>query len=57
MGNCGSSTAEEDPDANKRSRAIDKTLEEDAKTMRKECKLLLLGMELTDIAVPLLTNN
>ena len=45
MGNCGSSPAETG-EAKKRSQAIDKGLEEDQKRLRRECKILLLGMEL-----------
>jgi len=45
MGNCGSSPAETG-EAKKRSQAIDKGLEEDQKRLRRECKILLLGMKL-----------
>jgi len=43
MGACGSSPSGEDEQQKKRSAAIDKTLEEDSKKLRKECKILLLG--------------
>ena len=46
MGNCMSSTGE-DGDQKKRSQMIDRTLEEDSKKLRRECKILLLGMSLT----------
>ncbi|KAL1305310.1 hypothetical protein AAFC00_002212 [Neodothiora populina] len=43
MGNCMSSTGGEDGDQKKRSQMIDRTLEEDSKKLRRECKILLLG--------------
>jgi len=43
MGNCGSSNTAEDGDQKKRSQMIDRTLEEDSKKLRRECKILLLG--------------
>lgn len=43
MGSC-MSTSDEDSDQRKRSNKIDKELEEDSKRLRKECKILLLGM-------------
>jgi guanine nucleotide-binding protein G(i) subunit alpha len=43
MGACMSSNAE-DGDQKKRSQMIDKRLEEDSKRLRRECKILLLGM-------------
>jgi hypothetical protein len=43
MGSC-MSTSGEDSDQRKRSNKIDKELEEDSKKLRKECKILLLGM-------------
>ena len=43
MGSC-MSTSSEESEQKKRSQAIDKTLEEDSKRLRKECKILLLGM-------------
>lgn len=42
MGNCGSAPTD-DGDAKKRSQAIDRTLEDDSRKLRKECKILLLG--------------
>lgn len=42
MGACMSSNSEES-EQKKRSQAIDKTLEEDSKRLRRECKILLLG--------------
>lgn len=36
----------------KRSQAIDKELDEDSKRLRKECKILLLGMSLPGIGGP-----
>lgn len=45
MGNCGSAPADgEGGDAKKRSQAIDRTLEDDSRKLRKECKILLLGV-------------
>jgi hypothetical protein len=43
MGACVSSNSE-DGDSKKRSQMIDKKLEEDSKRLRRECKILLLGM-------------
>lgn len=43
MGGCMSTNSEES-EQKKRSQAIDKTLEEDSKRLRRECKILLLGM-------------
>jgi hypothetical protein len=43
MGACMSSNQEE-LDQKKRSQAIDKKLEEDSRRLRRECKILLLGM-------------
>jgi len=42
MGNCMSSNGE-DGEQKKRSQLIDRTLEEDSKKLRRECKILLLG--------------
>ncbi|KAJ2904384.1 Guanine nucleotide-binding protein alpha-3 subunit [Zalerion maritima] len=42
MGACMSSSSEQS-EQKKRSQAIDKTLEEDSKRLRRECKILLLG--------------
>ena len=45
MGACGSKEAStEDSEQKKRSQAIDKKLEEDSRRLRRECKILLLGM-------------
>jgi guanine nucleotide-binding protein G(i) subunit alpha len=43
MGGCMSSNNDE-VEQKKRSQAIDKELDEDSKRLRKECKILLLGM-------------
>ena len=43
MGMC-MSTSVEDLEQKKRSQAIDRKLEEDSKRLRRECKILLLGM-------------
>jgi guanine nucleotide-binding protein subunit alpha len=43
MGACMSSNSEE-AEQRKRSQKIDKDLEEDSKRLRRECKILLLGM-------------
>jgi len=43
MGMCMSTSGEE-LEQKKRSQAIDKKLEEDSKKLRRECKILLLGM-------------
>ncbi len=43
MGACMSSNGEE-TEMKKRSQKIDKDLEEDSKRLRRECKILLLGM-------------
>jgi hypothetical protein len=43
MGACVSSNNEE-AEQKKKSQAIDKILEEDSRRLRKECKILLLGM-------------
>ena len=40
---CGGSKEEADVGAKKKSQEIDKQLEEDARKIRKECKILLLG--------------
>lgn len=45
MGACMSSGNPDEPDSKKRSQMIDRTLEEDSKKLRRECKILLLGME------------
>lgn len=46
MGMCMSTSGEES-EQKKRSNKIDKDLEEDMKRLRKECKILLLGMSRT----------
>lgn len=43
MGACQSSENSEEEEKKKRSRTIDQKLEEDARRLRKECKILLLG--------------
>lgn len=43
MGACMSTNGEE-TEMKKRSQKIDKDLEEDSKRLRRECKILLLGM-------------
>lgn len=44
MGACVSSgEKEENSGSKKRSQMIDRTLEEDSKKLRRECKILLLG--------------
>lgn len=43
MGACTSAPTGGDPEAEARSKAIDKALKEDEKKMQKEVKLLLLG--------------
>ena len=43
MGACMSSENADEVEQKKRSRAIDAALEEDARRLRKECKILLLG--------------
>ena len=49
MGACGSTEAStEDSEQKKRSQAIDKKLEEDSRRLRRECKILLLGMQYRD---------
>lgn len=45
MGVCVSSNNAEDADQKKRSQMIDRTLEEDSKKLKRECKILLLGRE------------
>jgi guanine nucleotide-binding protein subunit alpha len=44
MGMCMSTNNTEDVEQKKRSQAIDRKLEEDSKRLRRECKILLLGM-------------
>ena len=43
MGACVSSESADEVEKKKKSRAIDAALEEDARRLRKECKILLLG--------------
>lgn len=43
MGACMSSESAEEAEQKKKSRQIDQALEEDARRLRKECKILLLG--------------
>lgn len=43
MGACMSSDDNGGGDQKKRSQMIDRTLEEDSKKLRRECKILLLG--------------
>lgn len=43
MGACMSSSSDEG-EQKKKSQIIDRTLEEDSKRLRRECKILLLGM-------------
>jgi hypothetical protein len=45
MGGCVSSNAD-DLEQKKRSQQIDRKLEEDSRRLRRECKILLLGMYL-----------
>ena len=56
MGACMSSESSEELEKKKRSRAIDAKLEEDSKRVRKECKILLLGKEVTLTFLELLAN-
>lgn len=44
MGSCFSSESTADAEQKKRSQMIDKTLEEDSKRLKRECKILLLGL-------------
>lgn len=44
-----SSDGDKEEGGKKRSQAIDRTLEEDSKKLRRECKILLLGMADTSI--------
>lgn len=43
MGACMSSGHNDEGNQKKRSQMIDRTLEEDSKKLRRECKILLLG--------------
>lgn len=49
MGIC-MSTNNEDVEQKKRSQAIDRKLEEDSRRLRRECKILLLGKQLSSAA-------
>jgi guanine nucleotide-binding protein G(i) subunit alpha len=49
MGACQSSQDGEEEEMKKRSRMIDAKLEEDSRRLRKECKILLLGMSSRDL--------
>lgn len=51
MGIC-MSTNNEDVEQKKRSQAIDRKLEEDSRRLRRECKILLLGKQLTALDGP-----
>lgn len=53
MGNCMSSGGGEDGDSKKKSQAIDRALEEDSKKLRRECKILLLGMSIPVLISPI----
>lgn len=44
MGSCFSSESTGDAEQKKRSQMIDRRLEEDQRRLRRECKILLLGM-------------
>ena len=48
MGACMSTNAE-DLEQKKRSQAIDRKIEEDSRKLRRECKILLLGMPIRPI--------
>jgi guanine nucleotide-binding protein subunit alpha len=52
MGACMSSDGNEEGDQKKRSQAIDRTLEEDSKKLRRECKILLLGVSCHAALIP-----
>ena len=51
MGACMSTSGEES-EQRKRSQKIDKDLEEDSKRLRRECKILLLGMSILVTLAP-----
>lgn len=51
MGGCLSSTSEE-AEKKKKSQAIDRTIEEDSRRLKKECKILLLGTTLHPFDMP-----
>ena len=51
MGACMSTSGEES-EQRKRSQKIDKDLEEDSKRLRRECKILLLGMSILVTLTP-----
>lgn len=54
MGACQSSQDGEEEEKKKRSRLIDARLLEDERRLRKECKILLLGMGTPQLPVALL---
>lgn len=54
MGACQSSQDGEEEEKKKRSRLIDARLLEDERRLRKECKILLLGMRTPQLPVALL---
>ena len=56
MGIC-MSTNNEDVEQKKRSQAIDRKLEEDSRRLRRECKILLLGKQLSDAPLRTLANT
>jgi hypothetical protein len=56
MGIC-MSTNNEDVEQKKRSQAIDRKLEEDSRRLRRECKILLLGKQLSSAALPTQANQ
>ena len=49
MGGCLSSESAEEVEQKKKSRQIDAALEEDSRRLRKECKILLLGMPFLEL--------
>jgi hypothetical protein len=57
MGICMSSADNQDADQKKRSQAIDRKLEEDSRRLRRECKILLLGKQLSDAPLRMLANT
>ena len=57
MGACQSIQDGEEEEKRKRSRAIDAKLEEDSRRLRKECKILLLGMSHQMAMLPVLNDK
>lgn len=53
MGACMSSGGNDEGDQKKRSQMIDRGLEEDSKKLRRECKILLLGKDISMLKQPL----